>query len=559
MSKKVIFTLLLFFAIVMLFIQCTKKPPDEPVFNQPPETFLANVPPDSSYIYHARLIFWYGTDEDGIVVRYDWAIDDTVYNPNIAGSGWHSLYMDSTLATQDTIAFEAPLPDTIYSHTFYVRAVDNDNLPDPTPARRIFNTSNIPPNTRFVSIPVDSTQRFILQDATDLWQGINFEWTAVDSDMVFPAQFQFLWGKNHIVPDSIPSMNDPRWSTPVEEQSHYFTGQNAPYEEGYHTVYVRAMDDAGSVDPSLSDTTIFIAEIDTTVTPHDTTWDTLVYNQWVTLYFVIPEIYRNPNHRKLLWMNFAENAQVNMQIINPFFNTILGDSLNLTFDTLDYSQALIDSIDHKLLGQYSTILWSKDDATPWDDYPLTKKQGLLSDFMSVGGRVIFDGSKVLSMSSAFAPNISFALSNLFPYYELHIEQYVNFAIGKFGVDTAVSPVPTDTAFYTQDETLYPHLAIENTSVSWNNTQWWYFTTNNFLIDALELDLWGEYPGELQIIYTINHHRDNALYERVPAGIRYQFDVNTYPTFFYFGFPLAYFTHADAAALLRQVLVTELGE
>ena len=375
MSKKVVLTFLICSILLLLFASCTKKPDAVDVQNQPPETYIVNVPPDSAYIYHARLIFWYGTDEDGIVIRYDWAIDDTVYNANIAGSGWHSLYMDSTLATQDTIAFEAPLPDTIYTHTFYVRAVDNHNLPDPEPARRIFNTSNIQPNTRFVSTPTDSSQRFMLEDTSGLWQGINFEWTAIDSDLVFPAQFQYLWGKNHTIPDSIPSMNDSRWSTPVQEESYYFNGQNAPYDTGYYTVYVRAMDDAGSVDPSLSDTTVYISDIDTTVVPHDTTWDTLVYNQWVTLYFVIPEIYTDPNHRKLLWLNFGNSG--NNTFIKPWWYTMLNDSLNISFDSLNYNSISSDTIDHKLLAQYSTLIWTKDDMTNWPDYPLDLKNALI--------------------------------------------------------------------------------------------------------------------------------------------------------------------------------------
>jgi hypothetical protein len=551
MHKKVLLSLFIFFVMLLLLVHCTKKPTDVKIDNQPPETFLVNVPPDSSYIHHARLIFWYGTDADGIVVRYDWAIDDTIYNANIAGSGWHSLYMDSTLATQDTIAFEAPLPDTIYTHRFYVRAVDNDGTADPTPAARVFSTSNIPPNTRFVSIPTDSSQRFILEYASGLWRGINFEWAAIDTDMVFPAQFQYLWGD----PGSIPGMNDPRWSTPVADESFYFTGQNAPYEEGYHTVYVRAMDDAGSVDPSLSDTTIFISEIDTTVTPHDTTWDTLVYNQWVTLYFVIPEIYTDSTYRKLLWLNFATSG--NNSFVKPWWYTMLNDSLNINFDSLNYNAIPSDMIDHQLLAQYSTLIWTKDDLASWPDYPLDLKKDLISDFLHVGGRIIFTGSKVLNMGQQFAPNTSFALNNLFPYEELHINQYSNISAGTSAGDTSISPASTDTAFY-NTEAAYPHLYMSN-NTSYNSVVWWNLVRQWFVVDALDLDLWGEYEGKLDIIYTINHHRDNALYEGVPCGTRFTYSTATSPTFFYFGFPFSYFNHAAGAALLRQVLVTELGE
>lgn len=554
MHKKVLLTLLSLSILILLLVHCTKKPDPVDVQNQPPETYIVNVPPDSSYIYHARLIFWYGTDEDGIVIRYDWAIDDTVYNVNIPGSGWHSLYMDSTLATQDTIAFEAPLPDTTYTHSFYVRAVDNDSLPDPTPARRIFSTSNIQPNTRFVSTPTDSSQRFMLQDTSGLWQGINFEWTAIDTDMVFPAQFQYLWGKNHIIPDSIPGMNDPRWSAPVQEESYYFTGQNAPYDTGCYTVYVRAMDDAGSVDPSLSDTLIYISEIDSSGIPWDTTLDTLVYNQWLTLYFVIPEIYTDPNHRKLLWLNFATFG--NDSFVKPWWYTILNDSLNIDFDSLNYNQISSDTIDHKLLARYSTLIWTKDDMVSWGDYPLDKKKDLVTDFLHVGGRILFCGTKVLNMGQQFAPKVSFALNNLFPYEELHINEYFNIPAGSPS-DTVISPVPTDTSLYSNEAAL-PHLAMNN-NTGYVPLIWWILARQYFNVDALDLDLWGEYDGQLDIIYTINHYRDDAAYEGVPCGTRFTYDGATTPAFFYLGFPLSYFNHAAGASLLRQVLVTELGE
>ncbi len=547
MGKKVFIFIFFSLLLLALFTSCTKKPEDIIIGNQAPETYIVNIPPDSSYIHHARVLYWYGTDADGIVTRYDWAIDDTTYNENIAGSGWHSLYVDSTIATQDTIAFEAPLPDTIYRHIFYVRAVDNRDQPDQTPATRVFNTSNILPNTRFVSTPKDSSQRFILGTATDMWKGINFVWSAIDSDMVFPAQFQYLWGK----PDSIPDKNDPRWSDPVSEESYYFTGENAPFEEGYHTVYVRAFDDAGGFDPSLSDTTIYISEIDSSVAPWDTTYDTLVYNQWKTIYFVKPEIHLNPAHRKVLFINFGTMG--NTFFIKPFYYSILIDSLQIAIDSLNYTPVMLDSLNHLLFGSYSTIMWTKDDKTDWSDFPLGAKQDLITDFLHIGGRVIFAGSKVLNMGKAFAPNISFALNNLFPYNELHISQYENFAAG----DTSISPFPSDTAFF-NEKAEYPHLSLRN-NTSLPNNIWWNLVKQWLLVDALQLDLWGEYDGELEVIYSINHYEDNAAYEGVPCATRFTYDGSTTPGFFYFGFPLSYCDYGQGTQLLRQVLINELGE
>ena len=539
MSKKMLWFLTLFSIILIIFTGCTKKPKSVDVQNQAPETYIVNVPPDSSYIYHARIIYWYGTDADGIVTRYDWAIDDTTYDENIAGSGWHSLYMDSTLATQDTIAFEAPIPDTEFTHIFYVRAVDNKDKPDPSPATRVFRTSNIPPNTRFISTPKDSSQRFILSDSTDIWKGINFEWTAIDSDQVFPCRFQYCWDDTTFNFDPVTHKG---WSDPVSGESFYFTGDNSPFEEGYHTVYLRAMDDAGAVDRSLSDTTIWISEIDSSVTPWDTLMDTTIYNQWKTLYFVIPEIGENPDFRNVLWVNLTD-GWANSNIVKPFYHSILDDSIGLAYDSLDYT---VDDCNHITFGEYSTIIWSRGNKSAFPA-SLTDKEELITDFLHIGGRIIFTGSIILKTGN-YTDNVTFALKKPFPFTELHISKYSILSAGSVS-DTNITPAQTDTAFFAQDT--LPYLSLNESII-------WYFIWNNFLVEVMKLDLWGEYDGDLDILYTLNHYRDNADYERKPCATRFTHVEHTMPSFFYFGFPISYLEYGRATQLMR-IILKELDE
>ncbi|MCK4233966.1 hypothetical protein KAX75_06025 [candidate division WOR-3 bacterium] len=551
MYKKVLLTIFSFLLILLIFTVCTKKPADIDVSNQPPDTYIVNVPPDSSNIYHARLLFWYGTDADGIVTRYDWAIDDTVYNENIAGSGWHSLYMDSTLATQDTIAFEAPFPDTIYTHVFYVRAVDNKDLPDPSPAQRIFNMSNIPPNTRFFSTPKDSSQRFILGESTSTWKGINFAWTAIDSDEVFPPQFQYCWDDTTI--DFDPASHK-GWSNPIAEESYYFTGENAPLDSGYHILYIRAIDDAGAIDQSLSDTTISILEIsvDSTVTPWDTTIidaDTVVYNQWRTIYFVIPEIAKDENYRKVIWINLTNNAYINNNIAIPFFTSILGDSLGITYDSLSYAYPY-GNTDHILFGNYSTIIWSKENKDlPPVGRPLTDNEILIEDFLHIGGRIIFTGSETLKTGS-YMTGVTFGIQKPFPFTELHIEQYNSTSAGT-PTDTSISPVETDTAFYSQ-ESAYPYLSL-NSSILWHP-----IIDFQFIVEVLVPDYWGDYSGDLTSVYTLNHYQDHATYEKQPCVLRFVQEGKTTPSFFYFGFPISFMEYNRGTQLVRLVF-QELDE
>lgn len=549
MSKKILWFVSLYFIILLIFTGCTKKPKSVDVQNQAPETYIVNVPPDSSYIYHARIIYWYGTDADGIVTRYDWAIDDTTYDENIAGSGWHSLYMDSTLATQDTIAFEAPIPDTEFTHIFYVRAVDNKDKPDPSPATRVFRTSNIPPNTRFISTPKDSLQRFILIDSTDIWKGINFEWTAIDSDQVFPCRFQYCWDDTTINFDPVTHKG---WSDPVSKESFYFTGDNSPFEEGYHTIYLRAMDDAGAVDRSLSDTTIWISEIDSSVTPWDTIMDTTIYNQWRTLYFVIPEIGENPDYRNILWVNFTTNSLANSKVEKPFYHSVLDDSLSLSLDSLDYTTG---SCDQQLFSNYSTIIWTKGDNSVLEK-SFADNEKLIGDFFNVGGRIIFSGSSIL-LTGKYEPNQTFGLQKPFIFTELHIKEYLSLSAGTSD-DTCIVPLETDTAFYNQEGSL-PHLSlILPEIIPGNDIVNWIFLRNNFVVEVMDLDIWGEYTGQLDIIYTLNHYRDHADFERKPCATRFTHADKTMPSFFYFGFPISYLEKGRATQLMRTIL-QELDE
>jgi len=554
MSKKILLSVSIFFLIFFILMGCTKKPPTKIITNQAPETYIVNVPPDSSYIYHARIIYWYGTDVDGIVTRYDWAVDDTIYRENIPNSGWHSLYIDSTLATQDTIAFEAPLPDTIYTHIFYVRAVDNKDKADPTPEHRVFRTSNILPNTRFLSTPKDNSQRFILSNSTDTWKGINFEWTAIDSDEVFPCQFQYCWDDTTINFDPVTHKG---WSDPVSEESFYFTGENAPFDEDYHTLYIRAFDDAGGFDQSLSDTTLSILVADTFYAPDSTIdsiviveMDTTIYNQWRTLYFVIPEIGEDSTYRNVLWVNFA-SGWANSNVVQPFYHSILDSSIGLVYTCFDTLLAECNYLlcNHIKFSEYSTVIWSRGDKSSYST-ALADNVELISDFLSVGGRIIFTGSGILN-TGGYAPNETYGITKPFPFTDLHINKYDVIPAGSPS-DTNIAPAETDTAFFSEDDNL-PFLSL-------NESILWYFIRNNFLVEVMELDLWGEYNGELDILYTVNHYRDNADFERKPCATRFTYgdDENAMPSFFYFGFPLSYLEYGRAEQLLRAIL-TELDE
>jgi hypothetical protein len=182
-------------ALLALFLGCgdNELGLDKRRPNIPPETMLSSGPPDSTdnTVYKVRL-FWSGTDRDGTVDHYDFIlVDHPPIQDHIAGGPpddptrvavtppepddprWiGSSATDSTFITlADTLRREAQpgpgeTPDDVRHvpferwHTFFVRAVDNEGTPDPTPDYRSFNSTNIAPRLWLLS-PVKENQVFI--------------------------------------------------------------------------------------------------------------------------------------------------------------------------------------------------------------------------------------------------------------------------------------------------------------------------------------------------------------------------------------------------------------
>ncbi|MBI3872316.1 MAG: hypothetical protein HY304_04465 [candidate division Zixibacteria bacterium] len=53
---------------------CGKLNRGGPGDNSPPEVFLVNIPPDGTEFSASPTVYWYGTDNDGRIVRYDYAV-----------------------------------------------------------------------------------------------------------------------------------------------------------------------------------------------------------------------------------------------------------------------------------------------------------------------------------------------------------------------------------------------------------------------------------------------------------------------------------------------------
>ncbi|MDQ7039688.1 MAG: hypothetical protein Q9M35_01965 [Rhodothermus sp.] len=147
----------------------------EPLPNQPPETYLSVR--DSSLVDNLseeeRLVStvyvaWSGDDPDGYVAAYELRYYDTATGP--VGVGW-------TRTTRNDSLMLLPIPpgQATANVTFEVRAIDNEGLADPTPARTVFPIRNSPPEIRLVNFELPPDTTFPI---------FSFSWQADDPDGV---------------------------------------------------------------------------------------------------------------------------------------------------------------------------------------------------------------------------------------------------------------------------------------------------------------------------------------------------------------------------------------
>ncbi|MDQ7053057.1 MAG: hypothetical protein Q9P14_09250 [candidate division KSB1 bacterium] len=140
--------------------------------NLPPETHLsiflgspeAIVDTSSSQL----VLHWWGDDPDGLVIGFVYSFyGPPSLNDTVDASGLKGF----TTQTSDT--FHVPVGPRDTTFTFYISAVDDKWLIDPTPAKQAFPVRNSPPSVSFRlnSLPTDTTFAVV----TFLWNGSDID------------------------------------------------------------------------------------------------------------------------------------------------------------------------------------------------------------------------------------------------------------------------------------------------------------------------------------------------------------------------------------------------
>jgi len=180
--------------LLLAFWSCRETPPSSFDSNLPPETVISGAPAESANAYYRVHIKWYGSDPDGSIDHFEYAITDTNKAPGEDTPGFSGFR--STTRSDSVFVFTANLPQ-ILGHRFYVRAVDNQGKADPTPAMAFFRAEDF--NTpRIVfhqgigtwydraghlrTAQIRSTNRYNPTDTIGVGGSVTVSWSGFDID-----------------------------------------------------------------------------------------------------------------------------------------------------------------------------------------------------------------------------------------------------------------------------------------------------------------------------------------------------------------------------------------
>jgi hypothetical protein len=187
---------------------------------------------------------WFGTDVDGYIKGYELSFDNV---------NW-----DFTTTQDSVFLFDLPVGQTTADIDFYVRAIDNTDLVDPTPAYLKVPIKNTPPTVNFLNDrgPQDTA-----------YSAATFFWTSFDDDglsSINKVQLRFNdgdWFDIQTNQNLISFLLDTSVTTGQTTAELYYNTQISPEAiqvngvnaNGNNELYIRAIDIAGA--ESAIDTT----------------------------------------------------------------------------------------------------------------------------------------------------------------------------------------------------------------------------------------------------------------------------------------------------------------
>jgi len=266
--------MVLAFAVPAVLGGCTNSGGGDLKPNLPPSVWLSSAPPEGTTDKYTIHLYWGGWDPDGEIAYYEYAITDNqtgTFDPQDTTSTadfhpWHRVVANDSVFTFSADVLAEPSTTSLVaefrrSHTFFVRAVDEQGLPSREPAYRSFTARTLSPEVSIqvpkrnglnpALVPSITTFRWTAQDYVDNLLSPqdpdSVQWALVPADIGYSQTIDWL----RTSPDA-ESAWKPWVSYKAPQDAGKFWTTN-PLDLGPYVFAVRAKDEAGAVTPVLDE------------------------------------------------------------------------------------------------------------------------------------------------------------------------------------------------------------------------------------------------------------------------------------------------------------------
>jgi hypothetical protein len=187
---------------------CRAFEPEAVIVNKPPETYIIGSPAETTGAYFHFHVYWYGTDDDGVVERFVWALTDTsLQDPEVRGDEEDENFNPATNISTLSRGHWTARTDSIFDFrinqgsvlsrdmTLHMVAIDDRGDFDRTPARlHFFSNALGHPQITFYRNVISPETEFADYDTiafreplTLLWDGSTLNTTAYDPELLARA------------------------------------------------------------------------------------------------------------------------------------------------------------------------------------------------------------------------------------------------------------------------------------------------------------------------------------------------------------------------------------
>jgi hypothetical protein len=571
-QRQILIVFLILAALFLVFAACSEKSlKGDLLAPRPPSIFWAQVPTDSLNHFNPNL-HWFSTDQDGVVLDYQYTVLYSSTVDSLIGSGsmntllanfptgipWTIIHTDSATiplySVADTMADGTPVYVDQY---VFIKAMDEDSLFSDIIYKHLARNNH--PPTCYLVVPTtlegNPEPKWCLPETTSTWKGIRVAWVGKDSiDIPGSIQPDFEWNIRLYGPYNVPPDSIRPDTTTLYEQFYADSTHTNPWikskqlfltnlQTGTYWLYARNRDDAFT--PSVPALAKLIVYEPTWIRHPENTRPILIANHSYFYNGVDPNNGRSAGELLIgrrdsvrnFYMQLIQNAGYDTssdvdwkdyQVLNSARPVPKADLYNhrlvIILDT-DYTKPLktdIQESEYSLYLDVNGMIW------------IIGRQSFNEN--SAGGTIEFNANGDANRFHSIAYRY-FNLSSVYAQQELDMHQ------AEFAGAASIQPG-------------FPDLAVDTLAIAQCNwarpvpgadTVFYRYSHGLFGVDYL-----SRRNDDSKTIYKFKAvNPDTSRFEGFPVAVRW--DKGTFKTS-YFCFPL-YFIQRDQAEIVMQQMLT----